>query len=847
MKTLSLDGTWQIKGFSFREGEPKDAGHGLVLRSGVLDQQGWIPAQVPGDIHNDLMAAGELEFLYYGDAIARNKWTKEKEWWYQREFTVSAQDLSEVSELVFKGIDTMASIYLNGEKIGRCENMFREYRFDVSDKLHLDSPNTLWVCVEPITIVMKQYDADPYFACFNDHRIFIRKAQCHFGWDWAPDCPGAGIWNSVQLQSYAKIRLDGVNLHAHNNGAVTFFITLNDAVQSAEVSELKLKIELFDSEGNPLCSELWPVTGIKNFRNLFVKNPEIWWPNGMGEPALYSYEITLLLVNTIVDTQQGRLGFREVQLEEAPLSSDKIGFAFVVNGQHCFCKGANWVPLDNFTGSISEAKYRHMLQLVKQSGMNMLRVWGGGIYEKDIFYDLCDEMGIMVWQDFMFACGDVPDNHAWFVDNVREEVIYQIKRLRTHTSLVYWVGGNEKSGDFYRKMVNYGDSLFDEMIPGLLQTHDPFRPYRRGSPYAYIDSGNHPKSGDSHLSALAETFAPDSKGFFDYRNCVNHIDSSFNSEFALQGPARRSSFEKFMPPERYWPIDDLWNYRITCNPYDHHDRRSFAEKQLALCQAFFGEPKGHVDFIKYGMTIHAEAMWDEMFGYRCKRPGNSGSMFWMYSDPWPTGSWSVVDWYGMPKAAYYAAKRASQPLQIGWKNRADEKGWQLVVCNDTLQSYQGILRFGEENVNGEKAWQRELSVDIQPNASAVLVELETAAFSAQKDAFLVAELDCAKERRRDTFFPNFWKEVSWPEPGLEIQNIVSSSEGRVEVTLTCQKYARCVHLEGLAEGCSEGEPVYVSDAFFDMRAGEYKTLVLQSNAAIAVQNLRLAHWLTNWT
>ena len=846
MKHISLDGQWQIKGFPFREGEPKDAGHGLVLRSGVRDPEGWLPAQVPGDIHNDLMEAGQLEYLYYGDAIERNKWTKDLEWWYKREFFVSAQDLNEVSELVFKGIDTMASIYLNGKKIGRCENMFREYRFDVSDKLLLDAPNSLWVCVEPINIVMKQYNTDPYFACFNDHRIFIRKAQCHFGWDWAPDCPGAGIWNSVELQSYSKIRIDGVNLNTHMNGAVTFFVTLNDAVQNIGNLDLALSIQISDVDGHELCHESWPVSGIKNFRNLFVKNSKIWWPNGMGEAHLYNYKISLSKQNTALDQRQGRLGFREVQLQEAPMGPDKMGFSFIVNHQECFAKGANWVPLDNFTGAIPEEKYRHMLQLVKLSGMNMLRVWGGGIYEKDIFYELCDELGIMVWQDFMFACGDVPDNHAWFNENVREEIIYQIKRLRIHTSLVYWVGGNEKSGDFYRKMVNYGDSIFDEMIPGLLQTYDPFRPYRRGSPYAYIDSGNNPKSGDSHLSALAETFSPTSKGFFDYRNCVNHIDSSFNSEFALQGPARRSSFENFMPEQNYWPIDDLWNYRITCNPYDHHDRRTFAEKQLALCQAFFAEPKNHVDFIKYGMTIHAEAMWDEMFGYRCKRPSNSGSMFWMYSDPWPTGSWSVVDYYGMPKAAYYAAKRASKALQIGWKNRSDEKGWQLVVCNDSLQSYQGQLRFGEEDVHGLEKWHREISVTIAPNAPLILAEIETASFSGQENAFLYAELTCQDETLRNTFFPNFWKKVAWPEPQLKIEKVEKLSQGSWALSLKCEKYARCVHVEGLPEGCSEGSTVYLSDAFFDMRAGERKTLKLQSSTELDLSNICLSHWLKDW-
>ncbi len=840
MKRMILDGQWQLKGFNHHEGKQQ------VLGQGVSGSRGWIPAQVPGDVHVDLMAAGQLDEMYFSDTIRKNKWTTEKEWWYCRELSVSAGDLESVSELVFKGIDTVANIYLNGKKIGHTENMFREYRFDVSGLLKTGTPNILGVCIEPISIVMKQHDAEPYFSCFNDHRIFMRKAQCHFGWDWAPDCPGAGIWNSVMLESHKTACLDGINLNTTCDGAVSFYISLDGAIQETGTDGLELKLTVKDPEGQPIAEEVWPATGIKNFRNVFTKNPQLWWPNGMGDQPLYTYEIQLLRNGKACDAKGGRFGIREVGLEEPALGPDKMGFAFRVNGEPCFCKGANWVPLDNFTGAVPVEKYQHMLGLAKEANFNMMRVWGGGIYEKDVFYDLCDELGLMVWQDFMFACGDVPDNHDWFVENVRAEIEYQVKRLRVHTSVVYWVGGNEKSGDFFRKMVNYGDSLFDEVIPGLVDTLDPFRPYRRGSPFAYVDSGNHPKSGDSHLSALGSTFSPGSKGFLDYRNGVNHIDTSFNSEFAIQGPGRRQSFEKFMPEENYWPIDELWNYRITYNPYDDHDTRTFAEKQLALCQTFFGDPKDHVEFIKYGMMVHAEAMWDEMFGYRTKRPINSGSLFWMFSDPWPTGSWSVVDWYGLPKASYYAAKRAARPLQIGWKNRADESGWELFACNDTLVAYEGTLEIGEETLAGESKWSKQLQVSVPANASTVLAEIDSNEFSGAEDVFLHAELTCGDETRSDVFFPNFWKELPWADPKLEIVDVQCLEEGVVDVEIKAESFARCVHLEGINEGCADGVAVTVGDAYFDLRAGETRTIRLTSAAPIQASGLTLAHWLTEW-
>ena len=829
MKKINLNGTWELQGSA---------------HEAMMDPAGeWIPATVPGDVHIDLMAADKLDEMYYADNIAKNAWTTETAWWYRREILVD--ELDTVSELVFKGIDTIANIYLNGEKIGRTENMFREYRFDVSDKLKVGESNELAVCIEPISIVMTEHDAEPYFACFNDHRIFMRKAQCHFGWDWAPNCPGTGIWEAVSIESYDKVNIDNLNINTNCSGAVSFFINLNATVQEIGCDDLELRLTVNTPDGTQVACDTWGATGIKNFRNVFVENPQLWWPNGMGEQPLYTYELSLLKAGEVCDSKTGRFGIREVELEEKPLGADKMGFAFIVNGEHCFCKGANWVPLDSFTGIITDDKYQHLLTLAQEANFNMLRIWGGGIYEKDIFYELCDELGLMVWQDFMFACGDVPDEHDWFVEEIRKEVVYQVKRLRTHTSLVYWCGGNEMISSFIQTSTS-GDLLVDEVIPGILQTLDPYRPYRRNSPYSYVDDSRVPKSGDAHLSALGETFAPDSKGFFDYRNCVNKIDSSFNSEFAIQGPGRRESFEKFMPKEHYWPIDDLWNYRITTNPYDHHDLRTFAEKQLALCQAFFGDPQDHTEFIKYGMTMHAESMWDEMFGYRSKRPFNSGCMFWMYSDPWPTGSWSVVDWYGLPKSAYYAAKRASRPLQIGWKNRPDESGWQLVACNDTLQSYEGTLQVGEESLTGDFKWDKTIKVVTPSNTSTVLAEVDAKEFSGASNAILFAELNCGDEQRSDVFFPNFWKEADWPEPKLEIHSIHEVAQGVVDVTLKAENFARCVHFEGINEGCADGVPVLVEDAFFDLRAGEIRTIRLKSAGPIATDGLRLQHWLTEW-
>jgi beta-mannosidase len=218
----------------------------------------------------------------------------------------------------------------------------------------------------------------------------------------------------------------------------------------------------------------------------------------------------------------------------------------------------------------------------------------------------------------------------------------------------------------------------------------------------------------------------------------------------------------------------------------------------------------------------------------------------MYSDPWPTGSWSVVDWYGLPKASYYAAKRASRPLQIGWKNSPDESGWQLVACNDTLQSYEGTLQVGEESLTGDFKWDKTIKVVVPANTSTVLAEVDTKEFSGASDAILFAELNCGDEQRSDVFFPNFWKDAPWPEPKLEICSIHEVAEGVVDVTIKAEKFGRCVHLEGINEGCADGTPVIVEDAFFDLRAGETRTVRLKSAGLIQTDQISVAHWLMEW-
>lgn len=796
-------------------------------------------AEVPGDVTIDYYKNGLIEDPYTGMHYVDSKWILDEDFEYVNEFELdkSCFDYEKIN-LYLKGVDTYSDVYVNGEYVGKTENMFIEYKFDIK-KFANKGKNELKIILHSTLKKMETFDVKDYFATFNVPRLFVRKAQCHFGWDWAPNLPGYGIWQEVYVRAEHADVIDTVNYWPKMDGTVTFFADLTYNVRLKPHTEFRktdtLKFYLSKTPNQPLDEsdcylEEIEVTGSKNFITMKIENPALWWPSGFGEPNLYHYRVELLRNGEVTDERHGRLGLREVELVEEPTSKTSFGYTIRINKQNIFCKGSNWVPIECFTGVVKDEKYRELIQLSKDGNFNMLRVWGGGIYEKDIFYDLCDEMGIMVWQDFMFACADMPEEDEEFVRLALLDCEYNIKRLRTHPSLVYWCGGNEKTGAF-GLMIQHGDFFVDTTLKGLVGTLDRTRPYARQSPCSFTDVANDNNSGESHAGSWNEGLA---KGYAAFRKKVAETEVSFSSECAVMGPCCKKSFIKFLPPDKVWPTNEVWIDRFLFNPYSD-SKLTFVDNEKIIAKELFGDFKGIDDFIIKSMTIHGETLKTEIEFSRSQKWNNSGFMNWMLTDIWPTGTWAIIDYYLECKMAYYLMKKAYEPLHIAYVQNKEEEQV-LMLLNDSLKSYKGSVEYGQKTLDGKILWSETLEgVKLPANTN---LEIAKAKVIDNKNSYLYAYYKAGKAKTETTYFPQLWKDVQFESDYTVSFGRVKKSGDYYEVTATVKanKYLRTVVFD------IEGHGLY-SDNYFDVEAGASKQVTIRSSEKFKIKDITVSDFI----
>lgn len=812
MLRLNLDNGWTFK----RVGSEKE-----------------YPATVPGDVtvdhFNNALIADPYVKMNYMDSF----WLLREDFEYRITFNLTNEFVDYDKIYVnLQGVDTYSDVYVNGQHVGYTENMFVGYRFNAKNFV-IAGKNELRIVLHSTLNKMDTFDCKDYFATFNVPRLFVRKAQCHFGWDWAPNLPGYGIWQEVFLTAEPETVIDTVNYWPKTNGQVTFFADLNYNVRLKPYTDYAatdtLKFMVAKEPNKPLdesnCyEEIAPVTGMKNFITMQIENPQLWWPTGYGDPNLYSYKIVLMRNDEVLDTRCGRLGLREIKLIEEPVSTTNFSYTLNINGENIFCKGSNWVPIECFTGVVKDEKYRELITIAKDANFNMLRVWGGGIYEKEVFYELCDELGMMVWQDFMFACADMPEEDPEFVRLALMDCEYNIKRLRTHPSLVYWCGGNEKTGAF-GLMIQHGDFFVDTTLKGLVGTLDRTRPYARQSPCSFTDVGNDRTAGESHAGSwVAENYETE----FRKRVAVNQVP--FSSECAVMGPCCKKSFLKFLPEDKVWPTNEVWFDRFRANPYSGN-KLTFVDYEKIPAQAMFGDFKGIDDFIIKSMTIQAETLRTEIEFSRTCKWDNSGFMNWMYSDIWPTGTWAIVDYYLECKMAFYAMKDAFKPLSVAYVQ--DKDGNQvLYVLNDTLKEFHGTVTYGQKKLNGEILWEKTVSnVTVAANAN---FQVAVADVVDDRNSYLFASFN-AEESVKTTYFPQLWRDIAFrADYNVTISEVVKNGDWyEATATVKANDYLRTIVFD------IEGHGIY-SDNYFDVEAGETKTITIRSQAKFNKEDITVS-------
>jgi len=688
---MELNQHWRIQSFDVGQARP------LEVASAGLDDRFWITARVPGDVHSALIERRIIDNPYFGHNDAKCRWIETKEWWYRTQFDYAKGDRDEDRhELVFEGLDTFATVYVNGMEVGRTNNMFVEYVFDVT-RIVRNGKNTIAVKFDPLHLHNRDKELFQW-SSYTKERPWLRKAAMNFGWDWGPRLVTVGIWGKVRLERRTKAKLESV-----------FARTIRADEQSADIRvdvEVKsyrrglsnaCRVRLLDRDGVEVASARADVAGGKAALRFSVDAPKLWWTHDLGEPYLYRIEVELYSEDEPVDRKAFDFGIRTVEL----LLKDEEGrnaFAFALNGVRLFAKGANWIPADNFIGAIADERYRDLIDLAVEGNMNMLRVWAGGIYEKDVFYEECDRRGVLVWQDFAFANALFPDFNKDFMDSVRAEVVHNVKRLRNHASLALWCGNNEIDWLYDMKTAGgditcpfYGETIYHELIPDALAELDDSRAYWPSSPYGGSDA-NDPDVGDRHnWQVWHGSVYPRKFGeppILDYsiqgvtfKNYKKDF-ALFSSEFGIHGSANRYTLEKHIPEgEFYWGSVEM-AYR---NKDTNH------QKGILLMEGFTGIPKDIEEYMNFSMLTQAEGLKYGIEHYRRNKQRTSGALVWQLNDSWPGTSWAMIDYELLPKAAYFYGKKFFHPVLLSMDHDAGSP-LRVWVVNDRLEPLDGVLK-----------------------------------------------------------------------------------------------------------------------------------------------------------
>jgi beta-mannosidase len=764
----------------------------------------WIPATVPGTVHTDLLAAGLIPDPFKGDPEEDLQWIEDESWVYRTRFVVDPRiPLTDRTELVFEGLDTYAQVSLNGRPLLSADNMFRSWRVNVPDVL-LAETNVLEVTFRsPTAEGALRASRHPWSIPHQEPdqtgtRAFVRKAAYHFGWDWGPRFVTSGIWRPVRLEAWSGARIRNVHVA--------------DPVFETDHAGVRLHIEVETSAGGSARvgarspSEAFePVLARVDLRagldtvvmSLRIPEPERWWPAGLGEPHLYEVDVDVAF-GTAWDHQRHRFGLKSLDLvTEADGLADGLGesFIFRVNGREFFARGANLVPPDHFTPRADSAVYAALLDDVVAANMNMVRVWGGGVYLPDVFYDLADERGVLVWQDFMFANSLVPGDTA-FLASVAAEAADQTRRLRNHPSLAMWCGNNEVAEgwanwawrDAYAPEIALEveaayEHLFEEVLPAVVEAHDPSRPYWPSSPSVGWGHAESLTRGDSHYWGVWWGMEP----FRAYAEKVPRFASEFGFQ-ALPNPATIEAFAEVAPT------------RLDEPAMAAHQKHATGYETIAtyLARDWPVPPPDSLDAFAYvSQLAQAEGVGLALEAHRRSWPRTGGSLYWQLNDTWPVVSWSSRDYFGRWKALHYRARSIFAPVAVLADSWADSVG--VWVATDREGS-SGTIEVLAMDMTGEPIGIHSVrfqgSGRVWVSTIADLVPEGT----DPRDVIVVASL-VGNERpgSRDIAFLVPPGDLSLPDP--EVRVVATERNAAVwHVTLTADRFAYGVRLAVTGSG-----------------------------------------------
>ncbi len=689
------------------------------------------PATVPGNIFSDLMDNEIIEDPFVGENEYKVQWVSDSIWVYKSTFNLPKSVLNkQYITLNFDGLDTYATVKLNGKSLIKTNNAFRNYTIPI--KGLIKSENAIDIRFNPTSIHENNAKAKLDVTMPEGNRIFTRKAQFQYGWDWGPVLNTSGIWKDIYVKAWNMAALDHIYLEEIAYTAEEASFNVNVTLTNPAVVGSSIEVEVAGKVYVIELNEKQTVYSVP----VNIENPTFWWPHNLGTPHLYKVDIRLTKNGELLDAKELKHGIRTVELVTEP---DAMGepFYFKINGSPVYMKGANYIPQHSMQNRVTTQNYKTLLGDVVAANMNMLRVWGGGIYEDNLFYELCDEKGILVWQDFMYACAMYPGDEA-FLENAKQEAVDQLMRLRNHPSIVLWCGNNESSEGWHRwgwqdgKTEKQKDKiwsdylkLFDSILPRQVANYSKL-PYWESSPKFGRGNPKFKYEGDAHDWWVWHDGYP-------FEHFENHVPR-FMSEYGFQSFPSEQVLDYIMQDKQL----DLSNGSIKSHQKHHRGFQLIKE----YMKRDFPVPTDPKDYVYVSQLVQAKGIRIGIEAHRRAKPYNMGTLYWQLNDCWPVISWSSIDYFGQWKALHYATKEAFENVLISFEQADDML--QVYVVNDNLEAVDETLYLTIQDFKGNVIWETKKAIAISANSSKVIYRLPMKEFELDPtNSFLQATLGTA--------------------------------------------------------------------------------------------------------
>lgn len=762
------------------------------------------PASVPGTVHTDLLANQLIPGPFFGDNEQKVQWVDQETWVYETTFDISPDEKQYGNvDLVFDGLDTYAEVTLNGKRILDADNMFRTWKIPVG-KLLQQGKNTLQVVFKPVAVFQKAEAAKLPYTLPESQRVFTRKAQYHFGWDWGPKLLTCGIWKPVALHFYGDAHLENVRYEQTLLTDAKAEIVFKTTIACNKPGDYVLKV-----------NDKQQTVSLKKGTNTVefpfsIDKPKRWWCNGLGEPFLYAFSVRLSENKTELDAKKLNIGLRTIELVQEKDAKGK-SFYFKLNGVPVFMKGANYIPPDNFLPRVSSNDYEQIVREAALANMNMLRVWGGGVYPDDAFYEACDKNGILVWQDFMFACAMYPGDEQ-FLKSVKHEITDNVNRLQNHASLALWCGNNENDEGWHNwgwqkqfkyskadstKIWNDYEKLFHKLIPKTLDSlvSKTELIYWPSSPSIGWGRKESLLQGDSHYWGVWWGNEP----FEVYEKKVGR----FMSEYGFQGMPPLETFEDFAP------ADEL---HLASASVKNHQKHPAGYQTIDTYMARdYIIPERFEDYIYVSQLLQADGMKTAMEAHRRNKPYCMGSLYWQLNDCWPVTSWSSIDSYGRRKALHYQARRSFADVLVSAEKTNDTLS--VFIVNDNLKPETGLLTVKLLSFDGKEIWTTSKPVVVGANESRSHLEIDLNTWKQYADSGFLSITFSEKANHTALHFMVKPKDLKLPKPNVRWEWLDEKT-----LQITTDVLAKNVFLSA--------DDTIFDDNYFDLLPGEKKTVTV---------------------